>query len=222
MKRFAIVIVACIASAQIDTSVIEKYRAKIQKQTSDPAMKREGGTQPQDWPYTLPEGVTTRQVTFYSDGTACYAKLFLPRTFSPRGKTPAVVLGHGFNGISIGIEKFGARFADRGLVAMVIDYRTYGPSSGMVSLLEPDTSTDAKTVWEREARVQLKRTRLNSFRQGEDYRAAISYIQGEPGVDRERIGIWGSSNSGFVVVNVAGLDARVKAVVAQVTSVPGR
>ena len=80
MKRCAILILACAASAQIDTSVIEKYRSEIQKQTSDPAMKREGGTQPQDWPYSLPEGVTTRQVTFYSDGTACYAKLFFLST----------------------------------------------------------------------------------------------------------------------------------------------
>jgi polyvinyl alcohol dehydrogenase (cytochrome) len=210
------------AQAHINTEIIEKLRADVQKQAADPAMKREGGTQPQDWPYTLPAGVTTRQMTFYSDGAALYAKLFFPRGFSTAGKWPAVVLGHGFNGISIGIEKFGARFAERGLVAMVIDYRTYGPSEGQAMLMEPDSSNDTKTVWEKTARVRLKRTRLNAFLQGEDYRAAISYIQGEPGVDPNRIGLWGSSYSGGVVVNTAGLDARVKAVVSQVIGVAGR
>jgi|GEM_PF-19147 len=206
----------------IDTSIIETLRAEVQKQAADPAMKREGGTQPQDWPYLLPAGVTTKQITFYCDGAALYAKLFFPRGFSATGHWPAVVLGHGFNGISIGIEKYGARFAERGLVAMVIDYRSYGPSEGIARLLDPDPSNDTKTVWVETARVRLKRTSLNAFAQGEAYRAAVSYIQGEPGVDPNRIGIWGSSYSGGVVVNTAGLDARVKAVTSQVIGVAGR
>ena len=208
--------------AQIDTGIVDRYRADLAKQGSDGEMKRQGGTQPQDWPYRLPEGVTTRQVTFYSDGTACYAKLFFPKDYNTKGKTPAVVLGHGFNAISIGIEKYGARFAERGLVAMVIDYRTYGFSSGQITLLEPDTSSDARPVSDKVLRVSLKRTRLSVVRQAEDYRAAISYIQGEPGVDRDRIGIWGSSNSGALVVTIAGQDARVKAAVSQVIGVAGR
>jgi len=222
--RAAVIVSALLAPAlaQIDTSIVERYRADLEKQAASPEMKRQGGTQPQDWIYQLPDGVATRQVTFYSDGSPCHGKIFFPRGFSARGRWPAVVLGHGFNGISIGIEKYGARFAERGLVAMVIDYRTYGFSGGQVSLLEPDTSTDERMVWEKPARVQLKRTRLHALRQAEDYRSAISYLQGEPGVDREKIGVWGSSHSGGVVLTVAGLDARVKAVVSQVIGVGGR
>lgn len=220
--RAAVLLLPLALAAQIDTSVIDKHRAALEKQAADPEMQRKGGTQPQDWPYRLPEGVRTRDVTFYSDGTACHAKLFLPRGFSPRGKFAGVVLGHGFNAISIGIEKYGARFAERGLVAMVIDYRTYGFSSGQPMLLDDDTSNDTRPVWEREGRVRVKRTRLHHFRQIEDYRAAISFLRGEPGVDPERIGIWGSSNSGGEVITVAGRDARVKAVVAQVIGVGGR
>lgn len=222
MKAFLLTLAAGAALAQIDTSIIEKHREALRKQAADPEWARKGGTQPQDWPYQLPEGVTTRQVVFYSDGTACHAKLFLPKGFAATGKTPGVVLGHGFNAISIGIEKYGARFAERGLVAMVIDYRTYGFSSGQPRLLEPDPSNDSKPVWEKTIRVQLKRTRLHHARQIEDYRAAISFLQGEPGVDRDRIGIWGSSNSGAEVITIAGLDSRVKAVVAQVSGVGGR
>jgi hypothetical protein len=189
------------------------------------ANPRERGTAGDvDWRYQLPPGVTTRQVTFWSDEIACYGKLFFPPGFTiERPAWPAVVLGHGFNAISIGIEKYGARFAERGLVAMVIDYRGYGFSDPFVTLLDPDpTSGDTPRETELTARVELRRTRLVAQKQAEDYRAAISFLQGEPGVDPERIGVWGSSHAGGVVITVAGQDARVKAVVSQVSSVGGR
>lgn len=211
------------AAAQIPTDIVEQKRGDLQKQSASPEMKREGGTQPQDWAYTLADGITTKQVTFYVDGgVALYGKMFFPKSFSARPKWPAVVVGHGINAISIGIEKYAARFAERGLVAMAIDYRSYGFSSSDVSLLEADTTTDERTIWERDARVQLKRTNLNNFCETADFRAAVSFLQGEPGIDAERIGIWGSSNGGSVVIMVASQDVRVKAVVSQVAGVGNR
>jgi uncharacterized protein len=220
----AAVALADAAFAQIPTDLVDRSRADLQKQASSADMKREGGTQPQDWSYALPEGVTTRQVTFYvNGGMPLYGKLFLPRGFSARaGRWPAVVVGHGINAISIGIEKYGARFADRGLVALAIDYRSYGFSGSEVSLLEADTTTDEGAVWERDVRVRLKRTDLNNFHEVEDFRAAVSFLQSEPGIDADRIGIWGSSNGGSVVIMVAEQDARVKAVVSQVAGVGSR
>ena len=212
---------ATAAPAQISTDIIEKHRADLQKQATDPAMKRERGTQPEDWLFALADGVTTRQITFYADGTPCYGRIFFPRGFTTGGRWPAVVVGHGINAQAVGIEKYAARFAERGLVAMAIDYRTYGYSGGDVLLLEPDTTTDARAVWEKDARIKIKRTNLNNFRETEDFRAAVSYIQTEPGVDPERIGVWGSSNGASVVLMVAALDSRVKAVVAQVGAVGG-
>src|SRR5262245_64791148 len=145
------------APAQIKTDIIEQDRAELQKQGAEAEMKRERGTQPQDWLFKLPEGVMTRQITFYSDGTPCYGRIFFPKGFNARGKWPAVVVGHGINAQAVGIEKYAARFAERGLVAMAIDYRTYGYSGGDVLLLEPDTTTDERAVWEKEARIQIKR-----------------------------------------------------------------
>jgi uncharacterized protein len=210
------------AIAQIDAGIIERHKAALEKQTTDPDQKRDGGTQPRDWDYQLPEGVRTRQVTFYVDGgTALYGKLFLPKGFTATSKVPAVVVGHGINALSIGIEKFAARFAERGLVAMAIDYQSYGfSSSGSddIRLLEPDTTTDLNAVTEKEARILLKRTNLNNVHEVADFRAAVSFLQGEPGVDPDKIGIWGSSNGGSVVIAVAAVDARVKAVVSQVAT----
>jgi dienelactone hydrolase len=210
------------ALAQISTEVLQRQQAALERQATDPDQKREGGTQPRDWDYQLPDGVRTRQVTFYVDGgTPLYGKLFLPKGFSATRPYAAVVVGHGINALSIGIEKFAARFAERGLVAMAIDYQSYGFSgsgSDDLRLLDDDTSTDAQAVVEREARVLLKRTNLNNVHEIADFRAAISFLQGEPGIDPDRIGIWGSSNGGTVVMAVAAADARVKAVVAQVSS----
>ncbi len=218
MLRYSLAFfVAGIAAAQIDASIVERNRAELEKQSKDPVMKREGGTQPQDWPYELPPGVMTHQVTFYAGGgTQLYGKMFFPAHFNKTGKTPAIVVGHGINALSIGIEKYAARFASRGFVAMAIDYESYGFSSSELRLLEPDPTTDEHAVSEKTLRVQLKRTDLNNFKEVDDYRAAVSFLQGEPGIDPERIGIWGSSNAGSVVIAVAGHDARVKAVVSQI------
>ncbi len=208
--------------AQISTAIVDANRAALQQQSTDPVMRREGGTQPIDWNYNLPDGVTTRQVTFYVDGgTPLYGKLFLPKGFSTSRRYAAVAVGHGVNALSIGIEKYAARFAERGLVAMAIDYRTYGWSGSDLRLLDTDPTTDASTSSQHVLRVQAKRTNLNNFREVEDFRAAVSFLQGEPGIDPERIGVWGSSNGGSVVVMVAAVDARVKAVVAQVSAVGG-
>jgi len=210
------------ASAQIPTDLVEKRKADFHLQATDADMKREGGTQPRDWDYNLPDGVTTRQITFYVDGgTPLYGKLFFPKGFKTSDRRPAVVVGHGINALSIGIEKYAARFAERGLVAMAIDYQSYGFSgsgSDDLKLLEADPTTDAQVVADKRLRVVVKRTNLNNAHEVDDYRAAISYLQGEPGVDPEAIGIWGSSNAGSVVIAVAALDARAKAVVSQVAS----
>ena len=186
--------------------------------------KPKTGLFPEDWIYTLAPGVTQKEVTYYSDGTACYAKIFYPKSFSTQRKIPGVVLGQGWAGTHFSIEKYGARFAERGLVAMVIDYRGWGASDGFVSVtgasrVGGDYHRDEKRFTEAKADIVTKRTRLLPIKQVEDYRNAISYLQGEPGVDPDRIGVWGSSFAGGHAVTVAAMDARVKAVVSQVPAI---
>jgi len=191
--------------------------------------KLKTGLWPADWTYTLAEGVTTREVTFYSDGIGCYGKIFFPKGFSANGKTPGIVLGQGWAGNHFSIEKYGARFAERGMVAMVIDYRGWGSSDGFIAQAEPTVSRgekepirDDKRFTNAKRDVVIKRTRLIPMKQVEDYRNAISYLQGEPGIDADRIGIWGSSFAGGNVIVVAALDSRVKAVVGQVPAISGK
>lgn len=203
----------------IDDSMIAKNAAGLREQATAPQWKRDI-TIPADWKYDLPDGVTTKQIVFYVDGgTRLYGKLYYPKNYNPKGGAPGIVVGHGINALSIGIEKFAARFAERGFVAMAIDYQSYGFSdsgSDELQLKGADASTDANAVTVVQAPVVIKRTNLNNVHEVDDYRAAISYLQGEPGVDPNRIGIWGTSNAGTVVQAVSGVDGRVKATVIQV------
>ena len=50
--------------------------------TGKPVAKR--GLGPADYAYTMPEGVTTKEVVYYSDGVACYGKVFYPKGFDPQ------------------------------------------------------------------------------------------------------------------------------------------
>lgn len=209
----------------ISDELMVKNGAELTRLAADPKWERKV-TIPEDWNYSLAPGVTTKHVSFYVDGgTRLQARIFYPKDFDPKAKYPAVAGGHGINAIAIGIEKFPARFAERGFVAMAIDYQSYGFSdSGAdeLMLLEPDTSTDASPVTVKRMLFKLKRTNLNNVEEIKAFRAAISYLQGEPGVDPDRIGTWATSNGGSVEGALVGIDGRTKATVIQVSGVvPG-
>ncbi len=193
--------------------------------TGKPVAKQ--GLGPGDYAYTMPEGVTTKEVVYYSDGVACYAKIFYPKGFDATKKTPAVVLGQGWAGTHVSIEKYAAAFASHGLVAMAIDYRGWGNSEGYARVVSPVNlgggmeKDEARHRIVNDATVWIKRTRLDAADQQEDYRNAISFIQGEPGVNPDQIGVWGSSYAGGNSLAVAGQDARVKAIAVQIPGIGG-
>ena len=192
-----------------------------QAQESD-AVK--GGLTEEDWAYELAPGVVRKEVTYYSDDVACFALVFYPKDFDPNGATPAVVLGQGWTGTHHSIAKYAARFAEKGLVTMAIDYRGWGMSNGFATLSKREVTRNDDNTHRRESEenIIIKRTRLIPMKQVEDYRNAISYIQGEPGVDADRIGVWGSSYAGGHTITVASLDARVKVIAAQVPAIAGK
>jgi dienelactone hydrolase len=187
----------------------------------------QNGLRSTDYEYKLGDGVTTQDVVYYSEGVACYAKVFYPKGYKADAKPgiPAVVLGQGYAGTHVSIEKYANRFAEKGLVAMAIDYRGWGFSEGFVELVKPSVGggveRDNMRFTQRTAEVRIKRTKLVPQEQQQDYRNAISYIQGEPGVDYQRIGVWGSSLAGGNATVVAGQDGRVKAVSVQVPAITG-
>jgi len=114
-------------------------------------------------------------------------------------KAPAIILAQGFAGEKEAIlPDYAEQFVRAGFVALVFDYRYFGDSEG-----EP-------------------RHQLFPLEQVEDVRNAITWVSDQPEVDSRRIGLWGTSYGGGIVIYSATWDRRVKAVVAQVPAAISR
>jgi len=137
-------------------------------------------------------------VTFPSGNDTCAAWLYRPGGSDPGDDIPCVILAHGFAGVrEARLGAYAERFAEAGLAALVFDYRHFGASTG-----EP-------------------RQLLDIGRQQDDWRAAIAYARALPGIDADRIALWGTSFSGGHVAVVAAGDPRIAAVVSQAPFVDG-
>jgi fermentation-respiration switch protein FrsA (DUF1100 family) len=131
-------------------------------------------------------------VTFGSGNVKCAGYLYLPDG-PVTGKVPCVVMGHGFSGTrNLGLTAYAERFAAAGMAALVFDYAYFGASGGQPRQL------------------------LDVGHQLDDYRAAVAFARGQPGIDPARIALWGTSLSGGHVIVVAAGDPRIAAVVSQV------
>jgi acetyl esterase/lipase len=137
----------------------------------------------------------TEVVRFRSEGLECVGDLLTPE--SAREPAPAIILGRGFGGVREGNRREAAFFQAAGFVVLSIDYRFFGDSAG-----EP-------------------RGRLHPLEQVEDFRSAMTSLERRPEVDAQRIGLWGTSFAGGVVLYTAAVDRRVRAVVAHLPIVHG-
>jgi uncharacterized protein len=143
------------------------------------------------------EQIMHRQdVEFEAEGGATLRGwLFVPDGVGPH---PAITMAHGFAGVKDhGLERFARAFADAGFVVLVHDHRGFGASDG-----SPRYDIDP---W-----VQIS-----------DWRRAISFLESQPFVDPDRIGLWGSSYAGGHAIVLGATDRRLRAVVAQVPTISG-
>jgi len=169
----------------------------------------------------LPETVEMRPVTIFSDGTRMAGDLYLPKGLKATDKLPAIVLCAGTGGTKGGTQaRLAPIFVEKGYIVLAFDYRGWGQSESQLVALEPQPKPDEKN--EMTIKVKAIRWPMNYTDQTADIRAAISFVEGEPNVDKERIGLWGSSYGGGLVTWVAGNDPRVKCVAAQVPGMGGR
>ena len=120
--------------------------------------------------------------------------------FVPEGddRRPAISMCHGFAAVKEHrLERFARAFAEAGFIVLVHDHRNFGESEG------------------------TPRQDIDPWAQIADWRRAISYLETNPEVDPDRIGIWGSSFSGGHALVLAATDRRVKCVVSQVPTISG-
>jgi cephalosporin-C deacetylase-like acetyl esterase len=134
-------------------------------------------------------------VEFLSEGTVVRADLYLPNGAGPH---PAVVMGGGWCYVKELIQpEYARHFTEAGFACLVFDYRHLGESDG-----EP-------------------RQHIDPWKQIEDYRNAISYLESRADIDEGRIAAWGISYSGGHVFTLAALDSRVKVICSVVPMVNG-
>ena len=135
-------------------------------------------------------------VAFDSHGTLCRAWHYAPDGAAAEG--PCVVMAHGFGATrDASLEPYALRFAAAGMHVLLFDYRHFGASDGQPRQL------------------------LSVQRQLQDYAAAVAFARSLPGVDRERIAVWGTSFSGGHALVTAATVPGVAAAVAQCPMMDG-
>lgn len=133
--------------------------------------------------------MNSQKVYFYSEGLKIEGILIDPDNSV---RKPAILVCQGFGGVkettALPVCEY---LAGKGYATLCIDYRYFGGSEG-------------------------QRGRIIPLHQVEDIRNAMTFLQRQPGVDPEKIGLYGSSYGGSNVIYTAAVDERVKCVVATV------
>lgn len=132
------------------------------------------------------------EIAFDASGVTLRGWLYRPAQTVP---PPLVVMAHGYSAVKeMGLDDYAEVFCAAGLAVLVYDQRNLGASDG----------------WPRQE--------IDPVAQRRDYSHAITYAQSLAGVDAQRIGVWGTSFTGGLVIVAAAVDRRIKCVVAQVPS----
>ncbi|MBT2539024.1 alpha/beta hydrolase [Arthrobacter sp. ISL-69] len=114
------------------------------------------------------------------------------------GLKPAITMAHGFAAVKEhGLDSFARAFAAEGFIVLVHDHRNFGTSEG------------------------TPRHDIDPWRQIADWRRAITFLEMQPGVAPDRIGIWGTSFAGGHAIVLGATDRRLSCVVAQVPTISG-
>ncbi len=137
-----------------------------------------------------------QDIEFDAEGTTLRGWLYVPD--GAHGPCPTIVMSHGYSATKeLFLDAFAEVFCEAGMCALVYDNRCLGASDG------------------------LPRQEIDPWAQVRDYRHAITFAGTREEVDRDRIGVWGSSYSGAHVIVVGAIDRRVKCVTCQVPLISG-
>ncbi|MDZ4373771.1 MAG: alpha/beta fold hydrolase, partial [Phenylobacterium sp.] len=193
---------------------------------AQPAAPRRNPADPATWTtgraaqYQAPAGVAFLTASIVSEGVPLHAEIFRPTTAPVGQRLPTIIMAHGWGGVAASFRADAVQMARAGFQVVTFDYRGWGESGSRVVLTgaEPTLPADRRMT----AEVQALRGYVDPGEQAQDWFNVLNWVASDPTTDAQRIGIRGSSFSGGLVVHVAAFDPRVKALVAQVPSIPSR
>jgi dienelactone hydrolase len=147
-----------------------------------------------------------------------HAEIFSLKSLSGKA-LPTVIMAHGWGGVAANFRRDAIDLSNAGYLVITFDYRGWGQSDGRIILTTPPEKKDGRRYT---AQVQELREYVDPIEQTTDWFNVINWAMGEPMVDKNRIGLRGSSYSGGHVFYVAARDPRVKAIVSQVGAFDSR
>jgi uncharacterized protein len=140
-------------------------------------------------PFVLPDDVTVRKATIWSEGTRLAAYLYSPKSAS--GKLPTIIMAYGWGGTMSRFRSEAAAFAEAGYLVVMFDYRGWGDSDGRVVLASPVPTERSGDRFRAEV-IELREIR-DPQSDVEDLFNVMHWVQAEPQSDTHRIGLWGTS-----------------------------
>jgi dienelactone hydrolase len=170
-------------------------------------------------PFTPPADLDYRKADVMSEGVRLTAELYSPKSAAGK-QLPTIIMSHGWGGTAALLRNVAMDFAHAGYFVIAFDYRGWGASDSRVILTAPEPAKKEGNKFT--AEVMEIREVVDPLEQTQDIFNVIHWAMGEPQVDKNRIGLWGSSYSGGHVVYVAAHDSRVKCIVSQVGAMDSR
>ena len=132
--------------------------------------------------------INHERVEFESEGATLRGRIYRPANGAT--DAPAIVMAHGFGALAIWLTDLAVDLAQAGFAVLLFDHRNFGDSDG-----EPRFGFDTL--------LQIR-----------GYRDAISFLEKQTGIDKQKIVAWGESASSLVVQFIGVFDKRVRAVIA--------
>src|SRR5262249_52609240 len=158
--------------------------------------------------------VEVRQADIISEGVRIHADIYAPK--SAARPLPTIIMSHGWGGTAAMLRPQATDFAGAGYLVVAFDYRGWGESDSRVILTRPAPDPARKSGQPFTAEGREIREVVDPIDQATDIFNVIHWVMGEPQADKSRVGLWGTSFSGGLVIYVAARDPRIKALVSQV------
>lgn len=214
MLKKKLVKLILLAITLVNAANVAKAQQTAPTRPPDPAAARQAPASS----FKAPDNIEFRTANIISEGVRLQAELVSLKSLTGK-PLPTIIMAHGWGGTAANFRWDALALANAGYLVITFDYRGWGQSDGRIVLTSPPEKKEGRRFT---AQVEELREYVDPLEQTTDWFNVINWAMGEPMVDKNRIGLRGSSYSGGHVFYVAARDPRVKAIVSQVGAFDSR